>query len=200
MDAHTSSSKTTGSAPSPHQAGMDAIDQVLARLELSPEGLILDANPHFLTIMGYPLDELKGKHHGMLLSPDEAKSATYDTFWETLRSDDMIFRYGGEEFCVLLPSISEALVAATVAERLRAALDCMLLINGFVRVPISASLGVAVHPLHGALKPASVLDIADDAAYQAKRDGKNRVVLASVQETSLYAATESPPDVKWQYE
>ncbi|MFS1165602.1 PAS domain-containing protein, partial [Aeromonas salmonicida] len=86
MDAHTSSSKTTGSAPSPHQAGMDAIDQVLARLELSPEGQILDANPHFLTIMGYPLDELKGKHHGMLLSPDEAKSATYDTFWETLRS------------------------------------------------------------------------------------------------------------------
>ena len=51
MDAHTSSSNTTGSAPSPHQAGMDAIDQVLARLELSPEGLILDANPHFLAIM-----------------------------------------------------------------------------------------------------------------------------------------------------
>lgn len=86
MDAHTSSSKTTGSAPSPHQAGMDAIDQVLARLELSPEGLILDANPHFLAIMGYPLDELKGKHHDRLLSPDEAQSATYDTFWETLRS------------------------------------------------------------------------------------------------------------------
>ncbi|UUI61430.1 PAS domain-containing protein [Aeromonas salmonicida] len=86
MDAHTSSSNTTGSAPSPHQAGMDAIDQVLARLELSPEGLILDANPHFLAIMGYPLDELKGKHHDRLLSPDEAQSATYDTFWETLRS------------------------------------------------------------------------------------------------------------------
>lgn len=86
MDAHTSSSNTTGSAPSPHQAGMDAIDQVLARLELSPEGLILDANPHFLAIMGYPLDELKGKQHDRLLSPDEAQSATYDTFWETLRS------------------------------------------------------------------------------------------------------------------
>lgn len=86
MDAHTSPSNTTGSAPSPHQAGMDAIDQVLARLELSPEGQILDANPHFLAIMGYPLDELKGKHHDRLLSPDEAQSATYDTFWETLRS------------------------------------------------------------------------------------------------------------------
>ncbi|WP_270687685.1 PAS domain-containing protein [Aeromonas sp. D3] len=86
MDAHTSSSKTTGSAPSPHQAGMDAIDQVLARLELSPEGQILDANPHFIAIMGYPLDELKGKHYDILLSPDEAQSATYDTFWETLRS------------------------------------------------------------------------------------------------------------------
>lgn len=132
---------------------------------------------------------------------DQVLQAVTRILWEALRSDDMIFRYGGEEFCVLLPTITEPQVAATIAERLRAALDCMLLITGFVRVPISASLGVAVHPLHGALKPGSVLDIADDAAYQAKRDGKNRVVLASVQDTAIYAASDAPAtDVTWQYE
>ncbi len=132
---------------------------------------------------------------------DQVLQAVTRILWEALRSDDMIFRYGGEEFCVLLPTISEPQVAVTIAERLRAALDCMLLITGFVRVPISASLGVAVHPLQGALKPGSVLDIADDAAYQAKRDGKNRVVLASAQNTALYAASDAPAsDVTWQYE
>lgn len=87
MDAHTSAHSTkTGSASSPHQAQMDAIDKVLARLELSPDGQILDANPRFLTLMGYSLDELKGQHHEVLLSRDEAQSPSYTTFWEALRN------------------------------------------------------------------------------------------------------------------
>lgn len=86
MDAHTSSSNTTGSAPSTHHAGIDTLDQVLVRLELSPEGQILDANPRFLSLMGYTLDELSGKHYGMLLSPDQVQSATHDTFQAALRS------------------------------------------------------------------------------------------------------------------
>lgn len=87
MDAHTSAHSTkTGSASSPHPAQMDAIDKVLARLELSPDGQILDANPRFLTLMGYSLDELKGQHHEVLLSRDEAQSPSYTTFWEALRN------------------------------------------------------------------------------------------------------------------
>jgi diguanylate cyclase (GGDEF)-like protein len=98
--------------------------------------------------------------------------------WEALRTDDVIFRYGGEEFCVLLAGVAEPPTALGIAERLRAALDCSLVVNELVRVPISASLGVAIHPLHGALKARELLDLADDAAYQAKISGKNRVVLA----------------------
>lgn len=98
--------------------------------------------------------------------------------WEALRTDDVIFRYGGEEFCVLLAGVAEPPTALVIAERLRAALDCSLVVNELVRVPISASLGVAIHPLHGALKARELLDLADDAAYQAKISGKNRVVLA----------------------
>ena len=111
---------------------------------------------------------------------DQVLQSVTQILWEALRTDDIIFRYGGEEFCILLAEVAEAPTALAIGERLRTALDCSLLINGLVRVPLSASVGVAVHPLHHAHNPRDLLDIADDAAYQAKRDGKNRVVLASL--------------------
>jgi diguanylate cyclase (GGDEF)-like protein len=100
--------------------------------------------------------------------------------WEALREEDGIFRYGGEEFAVLLSGVADPKVVMSIAERLRAALDRELTINNLVSVKLSASLGVALHPLHGAGSPRALLDMADDAAYQAKRSGKNQVVLAPV--------------------
>jgi diguanylate cyclase (GGDEF)-like protein len=100
--------------------------------------------------------------------------------WETLREDDTIYRYGGEEFGVLLGGLTDVDTVTAIAERLRAALDRELTISNLVRVQISASVGVAIQPLHGATSPRALLDVADDAAYQAKRSGKNRVVVAAV--------------------
>jgi diguanylate cyclase (GGDEF)-like protein len=98
--------------------------------------------------------------------------------WETLREDDNIFRYGGEEFGILMHDLVVVPVVAAIAERLRASLDRELTINSLVRVRISASIGLVIHPSHGARTPRDLLDIADDAAYQAKRNGKNQVVVA----------------------
>src|SRR5262249_54453005 len=98
--------------------------------------------------------------------------------WEALRQEDGIFRYGGEEFAVLLKDVTDAKMAALIAERLRAALDRELTINNLASVKLSASLGVALPPLHGAGSPRALLDAADDVAYQAKRNGKNQVVVA----------------------
>jgi len=100
--------------------------------------------------------------------------------WEALREEDGIFRYGGEEFAVLLKGVIDTKMVIIIAERLRAALDRELTINNLVTVKLSASLGVALHPLGGAGSPRMLLDAADDAAYQAKRSGKNRVVIAPV--------------------
>jgi len=97
--------------------------------------------------------------------------------WEALRQEDGIFRYGGEEFAVLLKGVTDTKMVTIVAERLRAALDSELTLNNLVSVKLSASLGVALHPLHGAGSPRALLDAADDAAYQAKRNGKNQVVV-----------------------
>ena len=98
--------------------------------------------------------------------------------WEALRQEDSIFRYGGEEFAVLLKGVIDTKMVTIIAERLRAALDRELTISNLVSVKLSASLGVALHPLHGTGSPRALLDAADDAAYQAKRNGKNQVVVA----------------------
>lgn len=97
--------------------------------------------------------------------------------WEALRQEDSIFRYGGEEFAVLLRGVTDVKMVTIIAERLRAALDCELTINNLVSVKLSASLGVALHPLHGTSSSRALLDAADDAAYHAKRNGKNQAVV-----------------------
>jgi diguanylate cyclase (GGDEF)-like protein len=111
---------------------------------------------------------------------DAVLQAVTGLLWETLREDDSIFRYGGEEFGILLSGLTNLELVANIAERLRAALDRDITINNLVRIKSSASIGVALHPLHGATSTRALLDIADDAAYQAKHNGKNQVVIAAL--------------------
>ncbi|MGZ5538059.1 MAG: methyl-accepting chemotaxis protein [Chthoniobacterales bacterium] len=61
-----------------------AINRVAAVIEFSLDGTILDANDNFLSLMGYTLDEIKGKHHALLVEPHYAQSAEYKAFWEKL--------------------------------------------------------------------------------------------------------------------
>ena len=46
---------------------MTALDLSMARIEFSMDGIILDANENFLSVMGYRLDEVQGKHHRMFV-------------------------------------------------------------------------------------------------------------------------------------
>jgi diguanylate cyclase (GGDEF)-like protein len=97
-----------------------------------------------------------------------------------LRKSDLAARYGGEEFAVILPASDEAR-ACQAAERLRAALQKHRFIHSGTRIPLSASLGVAIWPEHGR-EPDALLAAADRALYEAKQTGRNRVVLASVEQ------------------
>jgi len=95
-----------------------------------------------------------------------------------LREVDLAARWGGEEFCVLLPDTSSHAVV-DVAERLRAQLESTpMTAPDNSRLPITASFGVAQS------RPEDddflrLIDAADQAMYQAKRSGRNRVQLAS---------------------
>jgi len=92
-----------------------------------------------------------------------------------MRTSDMLFRYGGEEFVALL-SNTGATGGARVATRIRRAIEDTPCVCGEHRVQVTVSLGVA--ELRPGDSPEALLDRADRALYQAKRGGRNCVRLA----------------------
>ncbi|TBW95202.1 PAS domain-containing protein, partial [Xanthomonas citri] len=63
---------------------IDAIDKVMAVIEFSLDGTVLAANQNFLQVMGYRLEEIVGKHHGMFVDAGTRQSAAYRAFWDSL--------------------------------------------------------------------------------------------------------------------
>jgi len=66
------------------QQSMAAIRQTMAMIEFTPQGEILDANEAFLAVMGYRLDELRGKQHRIFCADSVLGSAAYAQFWQRL--------------------------------------------------------------------------------------------------------------------
>ena len=69
---------------------LSALDRAFAVIEFGPDGTIRDANGNFLAAMGYRLDEIVGKHHRIFMDPAEARQASYEDFWRTLRAGDYV--------------------------------------------------------------------------------------------------------------
>jgi len=94
-----------------------------------------------------------------------------------IREVDLAFRRGGEEFVVLLPE-TDALGGTVVAERLNAAIRAApIAVPAKAAIPVTVSIGIAVYPEHGGTGQ-QVLEVADDALYQAKARGRDRYRLA----------------------
>ncbi|MCK6426711.1 MAG: diguanylate cyclase [Burkholderiaceae bacterium] len=90
-----------------------------------------------------------------------------------LRRDELVARLGGDEFAVVLMHC-ELEAAVRVAEKLRAALQRIEIRHVGRRLPVGASIGVVAIPPQGA-SVAGVLQLADEACYAAKGEGRNRV-------------------------
>lgn len=99
------------------------------------------------------------------------------TLRDQVRDRDVVARFGGDEFAVLLRSEAGRDVVRVVAERIVASLGSTWTHEGR-SVPFGASMGVALHPEHGKNVEAFV-EKADAAMYAAKRAGKGRVRFAS---------------------
>ena len=71
-------------APDDLLAFYQALDRVQAIIEFDLDGTVVSANENFLSIFGYELDEVVGKHHRMFCDPDYVESDAYAGFWEKL--------------------------------------------------------------------------------------------------------------------
>lgn len=99
-------------------------------------------------------------------------------FSSQMRQCDMVGRYGGEEFMMLLPD-TPLEGAAVMVERCRAALEkTMINTSTGEKISISASFGLASNNKTLALNADELIKQADDALYRAKANGRNRVELA----------------------
>jgi diguanylate cyclase (GGDEF)-like protein len=130
-------------------------------LELSLLMIDVDHFKDFNDRFGHLAGDMALKHVAELLSADR-------------RVNDIVARYGGEEFAVLLPDTPRD-AAARLAEQMRARIQSATL--GENDMSVTISIGVAACPLD-ADAPQPLLQAADDALYQAKRNGRNRVELA----------------------
>ncbi|OMG55039.1 chemotaxis protein [Azonexus hydrophilus] len=70
------------------RAVQTALGQSMAVIELTPDGIVIDANENFCRTMGYALAELKGQHHRTLCDPAYAAKPEYAAFWAALRRGD----------------------------------------------------------------------------------------------------------------
>jgi diguanylate cyclase (GGDEF)-like protein/putative nucleotidyltransferase with HDIG domain len=91
----------------------------------------------------------------------------------SVRSIDMVFRYGGDEFTVILPQASVD-DAQLVAERVRKRIESEMDSRG---VALTCSLGIASWPTDGVMRE-ELLKAADAALYHSKQTGRNRIVRA----------------------
>jgi diguanylate cyclase (GGDEF)-like protein len=107
---------------------------------------------------------------------DTVLTAIADACRSMKRASDIAARIGGEEFAILLPETNEE-AARSFAERLRHEIsECGPIVQG-EKLALTASVGVAVASRH-TTRVAALLRAADEALYQAKRTGRNRVCVA----------------------
>lgn len=144
----------------------EAAEQIVSRAVRYGEGLA--------TIM-LDIDQFKQVNdtHGHMVG-DQVLKHIKRTCDSHLRTSDILVRYGGEEFLVILPQTGAA-TAALIAERLRTAIASRVLRIGDLDLPVTASFGVAsVAPGDRDLEP--LIGRADQMLYAAKRAGRNRVI------------------------
>jgi diguanylate cyclase (GGDEF)-like protein len=128
-----------------------------------PAGLLMLDIDHFKRV-----NDTNGHHAG-----DELLQGVVAAIKATLRKEDLFCRFGGEEFCLLLPEMDLS-GASRFAERIRGVVARLMVPFGDRELNVTISIGAAVI---GAHQPSIrlALDAADRALYRAKTNGRNRI-------------------------
>ncbi|MCL1066205.1 diguanylate cyclase [Shewanella olleyana] len=161
-----------------HLANHDAVtglaNRVAIRFKIAE---LLQQNKHF-SLLFIDLDGFKGVNdqYGHRIG-DELLKALADKVNKHLLIDDILARYGGDEFIILMPNMDSISAAECAAEKLLQLFSEPVIVEDKVII-ISACIGLALS--NGTDKDTdSLIHRADTAMYQAKHQGKNQVMVAS---------------------
>ncbi|MDD5700855.1 MAG: diguanylate cyclase [Dehalococcoidales bacterium] len=128
-----------------------------------------------LSLIMMDLDQFKGYNDSLgHINGDKLLKKSAHIIQKNCREVDMCFRYGGDEFSILLPNTSGE-NACTVAERIRENIELAMAKE---RTPVRVSMGIASWPNDG-ITPEDLITSADQALYYSKRTGGNRVCVAA---------------------
>jgi diguanylate cyclase (GGDEF)-like protein len=129
---------------------------------------------HPLSVVMVDLDDFKAVNNTYgHRTGDALLCAVAEALRASVRMGDLVARYGGDEFAIIMPvtNIDEVTI---IAERVRAAIIEQHVVEGGIPISVYASIGVASLPLHAQTREA-LIRVADEAAYTAKHTGKGRV-------------------------
>lgn len=132
----------------------------------------------FLSLIVADFDDLKefNDTHGHPVG-DEVLRDLGDIFRDASRESDVLARYGGDEFVILLPQ-TNAKNALKMAERIRLRVEQHVFSINELKLKGTISVGVATVPEKNITSSLELLESADKALYEAKRSGKNRIAVA----------------------
>jgi diguanylate cyclase (GGDEF)-like protein len=131
-----------------------------------------------LSLLMIDIDHFKAfnDRHGHRGGDDALRSVAKVIDTHVRRPADLVARYGGEEFSVILAETDSA-GARQIAEKIRMAVEQLPLVGGDVS-PITVSIGISTWTTATDISLEQLLFAADKALYQAKENGRNRVVAA----------------------
>jgi diguanylate cyclase (GGDEF)-like protein/PAS domain S-box-containing protein len=140
------------------------------------ELILAERTGHPVSVIMGDLDHFKAVNdRDGHLAGDEVLRVFGSLIKRNARASDIVCRYGGEEFLLVLPGMTEE-GAAERAEELRREIAATPVRHGASQITVTASFGVATFPLHGRTTD-GLIAAADGALYSAKAEGRNRVNL-----------------------
>ncbi len=158
----------------------DAVTGAFGRIEILPAlreaGELVRREVQRACIAFMDLDHFKAVNdvHGHRLG-DQVLAGSVRYLTEHLRSYDRVFRYGGDEFLILLPA-AHVEVACRLIERLRAGLAVTTLAIDETGAPLRMTASFGITPLEPDVSAEESMDRADKALLMAKSAGRNRVI------------------------